>query len=84
MLMIHECMQGTREIAMVRNPGVRMRCDQQTAEAWLRAWERTNATTADFCDTGGAAELAVRALFPHMQRWAHTLQASCTINPLHV
>ena len=61
---------------MVRNPGVRLKCDHQSSQAWLRSWERASATTADFCDAGGAAELAVKALFPHMQRWAYNLQAS--------
>ena len=61
---------------MVRNPGVRLKCDQQSAQAWLRSWERATATTADFCDAGGAAELAVKALFPTMLRWAQNLQAS--------
>ncbi|DBA93628.1 TPA: demethylase [Trebouxia sp. C0006] len=64
-----------RQVAAVRNPAVRMKCDHQTNKAWLRGWEqRTNASTADFCDTGGAAELAVKALFPRMQGWAHALQ----------
>lgn len=59
---------------MVRNPAVRMKCDHQTDKAWLRGWEqRTNASTADFCDVGGTAELAVKAQFAHMRRWAWEL-----------
>lgn len=69
-------MQDQRQVGMVRNPRVRLKCDQQSAEAWFRSWERASATTADFCDAGGAGELAVKALFPHMQRWAYNLQAS--------
>ena len=62
-------------MGLVRNPAVRMNCDRQTHTAWLRSREqRTNASSAEFCDNGGAAELAVRALFPHMQRWADDLE----------
>ncbi|KAL0032400.1 hypothetical protein WJX79_009578 [Trebouxia sp. C0005] len=69
-----------RQVAAVRNPAVRMKCDHQTDKAWLRGWEqRTNASTADFCDTGGAAELAVKALFPCMQGWAHALQMAWSL-----
>ena len=68
-------LQEQRQVGMVRNPGVRLKCDQQSARAWLRSGERASGSTADFCDTGGAAELAVKALFPHMQRWARNLQA---------
>lgn len=71
-----DAMQDQRQVGMVRNPGVRLKCDQQSAEAWFRSWERASATTADFCDAGGAGELAVKAMFPHMQRWAYNLQAS--------
>ncbi len=74
--------QEPRQVAAVRNPAVRMKCDHQTNKAWLRGWEqRTNASTADFCDTGGAAELAVKALFPRMQGWAHALQVCCPFHP---
>ena len=66
--------QEPRQVAMIRNPAVRMKCDHQTDKAWLRGWEqRTNASTADFCDVGGAAELAVKAQFAHMRRWAWEL-----------
>ena len=75
-------MQEPRQVAAVRNPAVRMKCDHQTDKAWLRGWEqRTNASTADFCDTGGAAELAVKALFPRMQGWAQTLQVCPSHHP---
>jgi len=74
--------QEPRQVAAVHNPAVRMKCDHQTDKAWLRGWEqRTNASTADFCDTGGAAELAVKALFPLMQGWAHTLQVCPSHHP---
>lgn len=74
--------QDQRQVGMVRNPGVRLKCDQQSAEAWFRSWDRASATTADFCDAGGAGELAVKALFPHMHRWAYNLQASHSYTPL--
>lgn len=67
-------MQEQREVGMVRNAGVRLKCDQQSAQAWLRSWDRASGTTADFCDSAGAAQLAVKALFPHMHRWASHLQ----------
>lgn len=70
--------QDQRQAAMVRNPEVRLKCDEQTSKAWLRSWERSNATTADFCDSGGAAELAVKALFPQMHCWAAELQVGAT------
>lgn len=66
---------------MVRNPGVRLKCDQQSAQAWLRGWQRATATTADFCDAGGAGEVAVKALFPCMHSWARNLQASPACQP---
>ncbi|DBA96608.1 TPA: hypothetical protein ACH3X1_015470 [Trebouxia sp. C0004] len=69
-----------RQVAAVRNSAVRMKCDHQTNRAWLRGWQqRTNASTADFCDTGGAAELAIKALFPRMQGWAHNLQMAWSL-----
>lgn len=69
-------MQDQRQAGMVRNPGVRLKCDQQSAEAWFRSQDRTSASTADFCDAGGAGELAVKALFPHMHQWALNLQVA--------
>ena len=36
---------------------------------------KTNtATTADFCDSGGAAEMAIQAMFLPMQGWANALK----------
>ena len=79
-------MQEQREVGMVLNPGVQLKCDQQSAQAWLRSWDRASGTTADFCDSGGAAELAVKALFPHMHHWASHLQVGvlCALKSFRV
>ena len=58
---------------MVRNEAVRFRCDQQSKKAWMEGPKTNTATTADFCDSGGAAELAIKAMFLPMQGWADAL-----------
>ena len=66
--------QDARQVAMVRNAAVRLQCDVQTDRDWLSAGGAKQATSADFCDSGGAADLALRLFFPTMQAWADTLK----------
>ncbi|DBA82438.1 TPA: hypothetical protein ACH3X2_000674 [Trebouxia sp. C0005] len=61
-----------RQAAMVHNKVIKFPCDEQTRKAWRQGGQK--ASTADFCDSGGAAERAVRALMPCMQKWADALQ----------
>ncbi len=67
-------MQTFRQAAMVQNPDIKLQCDQQSGTAWMRGWECSTASPFEFCVTGGAAELAVKALFPHLKGWAEELQ----------
>lgn len=67
-------MQEPRQAAMVYNKAIKFPCDEQTRKAWRKGWQKAN--TADFCDSGGAAEQAVKALIPCMQKWADALQVT--------
>ena len=66
--------QESRQAAIVHNKAIRFPCDEQTRKAWRQGGQK--ASTADFCDSGGAAEQAVRALMPCMQKWADALQVT--------
>ena len=73
-------MQESRQAAMVHNKAITFPCDEQTRKAWRQGGQK--ASTADFCDSGGAAEQAVRALMPCMQKWADALQVISSFDHL--
>ncbi len=73
-------MQQDRQAAMVHNVAIKTPCDEQTRKVWRQGGQK--ASTADFCKSGGAAEQAVKALMPCMQKWADALQVISSFDQL--